>query len=384
MEQFDIVVVGSGLVGSIFALCVANKGFSTALISPTSYLKDFRTTMLMDEGIFFLKEIGIWDSLKHVAAPVSAIRLIDITDSLITAPDSTFQSSEIGLDTFGYNFPNHVLMDILQKEISRNSLISFFDTLANEIKVDEAGITVNLSTGDKITGKLLVGSDGRNSYVRQQLGFGERKWSYPQSALVFNFKHSIPHYGLCTEYHQFPGTITQVPLNDNCSSLVWIVEPQEAELYMKLPLSELSDKIEQYIHSILGKIEIITEVQNFPLSGMISRRFGKNMTVLIGEAAHSLPPICAQGLNLSMRDVIILLDLIQNNKESFNNIGNLFHIRRRGDIISRILGTDLFNRSLFSKYPFLQIMRAGTFKILNRITPLRHQVMRKSLFLRDL
>ncbi|EMS36099.1 FAD-dependent monooxygenase [Candidatus Liberibacter americanus] len=384
MNRFDVVVVGSGLVGSIFALCVANEGFSTAIISPSSCPKDFRTTMLMDEAISFLNRIGIWDSLKKEASPVSAIRLIDITDSLITAPDSTFFSYEIGLDAFGYNVPNHMLMDIVQKEISKNSLIRRFDTLADEIKMEDTGITVNLATGDKITGNLLVGSDGRNSYVRQQLNFGEKKFSYPQTALVLNFKHSKPHYGLCTEYHRFPGTITQVPLNDNCSSLVWIVEPQEAEFYMKLPSIELSNKIEQYLHSDLGNIEIITEVQSFPLSGMISRRFGQNMAVLIGEAAHSLPPICAQGLNLSMRDIIILLDLIHKNKCSFNNIGNLFHDMRRIDITSRIICTDLFNRSLFSKYPFLQIMRAGAFKILDRITPLRHQVMRKSLFLCDL
>ncbi|MBY7649570.1 MAG: 2-octaprenyl-6-methoxyphenyl hydroxylase [Candidatus Liberibacter europaeus] len=384
MNHFDVIVVGSGLVGSVFALGVAKQGFSTALVSPSSDFKDFRTTMLMDEGICFLKDMGLWDSINHVATPVSAIKLIDITDGFITSPDAIFRSDEIGLDVFGYNFPNHVLMDILKKEIYQNSLVHCFDDLATDMQVDETVVTITLSTGQKISGELLVGSDGRNSQVRQKLGFGEKKWAYPQTAIVLNFKHSIPHNGLCTEFHRFPGPVTQVPLNDNCSSLVWIMDPKEAEFYMKLSLEEVSHGIEKYMHSILGHIEIITEIQSFPLSGMISHRFGKDQTILIGEAAHSLPPICAQGLNLSIRDIIVLLDLIQKNKTSFKHIGNYFHFMRRGDIIRRVVGTDLFNRSLFTKYPFLPILRAGTFKILNRIIPLRHQVMRKSLFLRDI
>ncbi|MBL0849073.1 MAG: FAD-binding protein [Candidatus Liberibacter ctenarytainae] len=384
MNGLDVIVVGGGLAGSLVALGAARKGLSTALVSPLSHFQDLRTTMLMDEGICFLKEIGVWDSLQHAATPISAIKILDMTGSLISAPDAIFQSSEIGLESFGYNFSNHALMTILKQEISRNALIHCFDAVVDEVQVEEKEVSVLLSTGERMTSRLLVGSDGRHSHIRKKLCFGEKQWLYPQTALVFNFKHSIPHNGLCTELHKFPGTMTQVPMMDNCSGFVWIMEPQEAKLYMKIPLEELSRKMEQSLYSFLGAIEIITEVQSFPLSGMISHRFGQGRVILVGESAHSLPPICAQGFNLSMRDVIVLLDLIRNNQTSFKNVGDRFHAIRRGDIIKRVIGTDLFNRSLFSKYPFLQILRAGTCHALERITPLRHLVMRKSLFLSDL
>ncbi|MBA5724190.1 FAD-dependent monooxygenase [Candidatus Liberibacter sp.] len=384
MGDFDILIVGGGLAGSMVALGSARMGFNTALISPSSCFQDFRTTMLMDEGIHFLQEIELWDSLQYVSSPVLAINFLDLTGSLITAPNSIFRASEIGLDQFGYNFPNHALMTIMQKEISRHPLIHHFDALAKEIQINSTEVTTILSSGEEISGRLLIGSDGRHSHVRQKLGFGEKKWHYPQTALVLNFKHSIPHRGLCTEFHRFPGPFTQVPLVGDVSSLVWIMDPQEAKTYRELSIQEIARRIEGYLHAILGDIEIITEVQSFPLSAMVSHRFGKGRAVLVGEAAHALSPICAQGLNSSTRDAIVLLNLLKKNKvSSFDCIGDAFHDFRRGDVLQRVIGTDLLNRSLFSKYPFLQILRAGTFYALERMVPLRHQMLRRSLFLRD-
>ncbi|XCD58193.1 FAD-dependent monooxygenase [Candidatus Liberibacter asiaticus] len=384
MNHFDVIIIGSGLAGSVAAIGAAKKGFLTALVSPRSFLQDLRTTMLMGEGIDFLKEINVWDFLQDIAEPVSSFRLVDITDRLITAPDAIFHSSEIGLDAFGYNIPNHVLMESFAEKISQDPLIHCFDALANEIQIGEEEVTILLSTGQQIVGQFLIGSDGRNSSVRRQMGYGENKWSYPQKALVLNFQHSMPHNGRCVEFHKSLGTITQIPLRENFSSLVWIMESQEADFYYKLPVNEIARRLEQYLYPVIGKIEVVTDVQIFQLSGMISHCFGKKRVVLVGEAAHALPPICGQGLNLSMRDVIILLNLFQSERMSFRAIGNRYHAMRRGDIIKRIVGTDLFNRSLFSRYPLLQILRAGTFHLLKRVTPLRHQVMRQSLFLRDL
>ncbi|AKK19795.1 FAD-dependent monooxygenase [Candidatus Liberibacter africanus] len=384
MKHFDVIIIGSGLTGSVAAIGAAKKGLLTALVSPVSCFHDLRTTMLMDEGVGFLKELDIWDSLQHVVEPVSSFKLVDITGCFITAPDAVFKSSEIGIDAFGYNIPNYPFIEALTKKISQEPLIHCFDALADEMQIGEKNIAISLSTGQKITGKFLVGSDGRNSSIRRQMGCGEKNWSYPQKALVLNFKHSMPHHGLCVEFHKSLGTITQIPLQGNCSSLVWMMESQEADFYHKLPINEIARRLEQYLYSIVGKIEVVTDVQSFQLSSMVSRCFGENRVVLVGEAAHVLPPIYGQGFNLSMRDVIVLLNMIQCDQVSFEDIGSRYHSMRRGDILGRIIGVDLFNRSLFAQYPFLHLFRVGTLHVLGKMIPLRHQVMRQSLFVRNL
>ncbi|MEG8099311.1 FAD-dependent monooxygenase [Candidatus Liberibacter brunswickensis] len=384
MNHFDVIIVGSGLVGSIAAIGAAKKGLLTALVSPVSNFNDLRTTMVMDEGVGFLKELNIWDSIQNFAEPVSSFKLVDRTDRFITAPDSVFDSSEIGLDAFGYNIPNYPFIEVMKKKISHESLIHCFDALADDLQIRDKDITLTLSTGQKIIGKFIVGSDGRNSSIRRQMSCGEKKWSYPQKALVLNFHHSMPHNGLCVELHKHLGTVTQIPLRGNCSSLVWMMEDQEADFYHKLPAHEISRRLEQYLYPVVGKIEVITDVQSFQLSGMMSNCFGKNRLVLAGESAHAFPPIYGQGFNLSIQDVIVLLSLIQSDKISFGDIGNRYHSMRSVDILKRMIGIDLFNRSLFAQYPLLHLLRVGTFHVLKKMIPLRRQVMRQSLFVRSL
>ncbi|WP_207211421.1 FAD-dependent monooxygenase, partial [Rhodoplanes serenus] len=127
---------------------------------------------------------------------------------------------------------------------------------------------------------------------------------------VLNFGHELPHQDVSTEFHTEAGPFTQVPLPGNRSSLVWVQKPRDAEVTLKLAPNVLSRTIEDRLQSILGKVTAEGIPQSFPLSGMAARRFGKGRTMLVGEAAHAFPPIGAQGLNLSLRDVMTLVELV--------------------------------------------------------------------------
>ena len=135
-----------------------------------------------------------------------------------------------------------------------------------------------------------------------------RKWSYPQTALVLNFKHTRPHGGVSTEFHTETGPFTQVPLPATASahhrsSLVWVINPQQVENLQNKSLAELSKIVETKLQSCFGAVSIEAAPQAFPLSGMTANRFAANRVALVGETGHFFPPIGAQGFNLSLRDI---------------------------------------------------------------------------------
>jgi len=208
-----------------------------------------------------------------------------------------------------------------------------------------------------------------------------RHWSYPQTAIVLNFSHDLPHGNISTEFHTESGPFTQVPLPGNRSSLVWVRKPTEADVLMALSPEELSLRVEKQMQSMLGKVIVEPDVQAWPLSGMMAHRFGKGRLVLAGEAGHVFPPIGAQGFNLSLRDIIHLNDLISDLKGEPipESIGDRFDRRRRADVMTRTAGVDLLNRSLLSDFLPTQMVRAAGLHVLSALPPLRALFMREGI-----
>jgi 2-octaprenyl-6-methoxyphenol hydroxylase len=199
--------------------------------------------------------------------------------------------------------------------------------------------------------------------------------------MVLNFAHSLPHQNISTEFHTESGPFTQVPLPGSRSSLVWVQKPTEAAARAELTLEELSRHVEERMQSMLGKVTVEDSVQVWPLSGMTAHRFGKGRAALIGEAAHLFPPIGAQGLNLSLRDVMALVDILcsRANQPVAADAGDSFDRKRRTDIISRTASVDLLNRSLLSDFLPVQMLRAAGLHVLSAIPPLRSIVMREGI-----
>ena len=240
---------------------------------------------------------------------------------------------------------------------------------------------IRLDDGTEIVADFVVGADGRQSKTRQSAGVAARTWSYPQTALVLNFDHSLGHRNVSTEFNTESGPFTQVPLPGQRSSLVWVLAPAEAERLAALPLPLLGQQVETRMQSLLGAVTIEDGAQTWPLSGMAAARFGKGRAAFIGEAAHAFPPIGAQGLNLSLRDVMALVDILCANPEKpiEADAGETFDRRRRADVISRTASVDLLNRSLLSGFLPVQMMRAAGLHLLSGLAPLRHIVMQEGI-----
>ncbi|MFS2174799.1 UbiH/UbiF family hydroxylase [Rhizobium pisi] len=381
MKTFEVAVIGGGLAGMIAAIALARGGRDVALVAPVAPKEDRRTTALMDQSIRLLDRLALWEKLRPATAPLTSMRIVDGTDRLLRAPTTTFRAAEVGLNAFGYNFPNKVLIDILEEAAAGEGNITRFAEMAESIEISSEAVSIALANGETLSADFAVGADGRGSKLRETSGIGVRNWSYPQSAMVLNFAHSLPHQNISTEFHTKHGPFTQVPLPGNRSSLVWVQDPTEATSRIELPLAELGALVEARMQSMLGKVDVEEGVQVWPLSGMMAHRFGKGRIALIGEAAHVFPPIGAQGLNLSLRDVMALAEILCDRAELPvpADAGDSFDRRRRADIMTRTASVDLLNRSLLSDFLPVQMLRAAGLHILSAIPPLRGIVMREGI-----
>lgn len=381
MARFETAVVGGGLAGFIAALALARAGRSTALIAPEPEKTDRRTTALMDQSVRFMERLGLWERVSADAAALSTMQIIDGTTRLIRAPVALFRSSDIGIPAFGYNFVNTSLLGALLDAVVSEPNITLFPSVVENVLVQPDLITLSLLDGETVEADFVIGADGRKSRMREAAGIGIRTWAYPQTAIVLNFGHSLPHGNTSTEFHTETGPFTQVPLPGNRSSLVWVVRPEEAERLLALSPEVLDDRIETRMQSMLGKVRVEDGVQAWPLSSLVADRFGKGRIALIGEAAHAFPPIGAQGLNLSLRDIITLTEILGTARERPvpADAGDRFDRRRRMDVLSRTYSVDLLNRSLLSEFLPVQMVRAAGLHLISSFAPLRNMLMREGV-----
>ncbi len=380
MKEFDIAVVGGGLAGSVAALALSRGGRRVAFVAPPT-AGDRRTTALMDQSVRMMERLGLWEAVLPAAAALSTMQIVDGTNRLLRAPIVAFRSAEIGLDAFGYNMPNSALLQVLGDAVAAEPNITPFPSIAEDIAFSPDKAVIRLEGGESLEVAFVVGADGRKSRVRESAGVGVRTWSYPQTAVVLNFAHTVPHRNVSTEFHGESGPFTQVPLPGQRSSLVWVVDPKKAERLLALTNEDLSRAVETRMQSMLGKVTVEDGVQAWPLSGMSANRYGTGRAAFIGEAGHAFPPIGAQGFNLSLRDIAALEDILcdRTGRPIPADAGNRFDAKRRVDVISRTASVDLLNRSLLSSLLPVQMLRAAGLQVLSSVAPLRHLVMQEGV-----
>ena len=382
--RFDVAVVGGGPAGVSAAIALALTGAKTALIARRMPYADNRTTALLGDSVDFLKDVNVWSRCSDKAAPLRAMRLVDDTGRLIRAPEVKFSSDEIGLAEFGYNIANRELMSALEDRAAEIPDLVRFDDEADTIEPDEAAVAIGTKGGQSISARLVVGADGRQSLSRIAAGIDVRQRTLNQAALTFNISHSRPHRNISTEFHTSQGPCVFVPLPGNCSSVVWVSSLKEAERLIALSDDELSEAAEARSHSILGQIRIEPGRNLFPLAIEQPRRFAQRRIALIGEAAHVLPPIGAQGLNMGLRDAADIADIVHGAIAAGDDPGtsqvlDRYNWARRADVTSRTFVIDLANRSLVSDFLPMQSLRAAGLHLLGSIGPLRRIAMREGL-----
>jgi 2-octaprenyl-6-methoxyphenol hydroxylase len=258
------------------------------------------------------------------------------------------------------------------------------DSAARAVATNDDGVTIALENGDEVAARLVIGADGRRSLCRAAAGIESEVRAYPQTALTFNLAHARPHQDASTEFHTPQGPFTLVPLPGQRSSLVFVTDPDTAQAVVALDDYALAAELERRSHSILGKLALEPGRGVFPLSMETARRFASSRVALIGEAAHVLPPIGAQGLNLGLRDAAAVAEIVVDARRAGEDVGASpvlarYDGLRRADVATRGLAVDMLNRTLLSDFLPLQGARQLSFFLLQTIGPLRRAVMREGV-----
>jgi 2-octaprenyl-6-methoxyphenol hydroxylase len=382
-HSVEVAVVGGGPAGLTAAVALAAAGVETALIAKAPPA-DNRTTALWSASVAAMEALDVWPLCRDDSAPLTAIRLIDDTRRLIRAPEVTFEAHEIGLDAFGHNIANRHLVAALDQRAAALPSLRRIEATVTSVEPHGRGVTIRLDDGAAIVARLVVGADGRKSLCREAAGIATDRRDYPQAALTLNLTHTRPHNGISTEFHTESGPFTLVPLPGLRSSLVCVTEPDEAARLAALDAAALSAEIERRAHSILGKVQAEDGRGLFPLSVETARAFGAQRIALAGEAAHVIPPIGAQGLNLGLRDVATISELVVEARRDGRDVGGddllaRYDRLRRADVSRRTVAVDMLNRSLLSDFLPVQASRGLGMYLIDRIAPLRRALMREGV-----
>jgi 2-octaprenyl-6-methoxyphenol hydroxylase len=383
-STYDVAVVGGGPAGLSAAIALAQAGSRTVLIARRAPYADNRTTALLGGSIDFLEALSVWESCRDKAAPLAAMRLVDDTDRLIRAPEVRFSADEIGLEAFGYNIENRVLVAALEARAAEIENLTRLDDEAETISPSDDDVAITTVGGASVSARLVVGADGRHSLCREAAGIAVTRHELLQAALTFNISNARPHHNVSTEFHTPHGPCVFVPLPGNRCSVVWVAAPKEADRLRGLSDEELSEAAEKQSHFIFGRVQVEPGRYVFPLAIERPQRFAANRVALVGEAAHVLPPIGAQGLNLGLRDADDIAELVREALADGEDPGGSrvlqrYDFARRADVLSRTFAIDAANRSLLSDLLPMQSLRAASLHLIGSIGPLRRLAMREGL-----
>jgi 2-octaprenyl-6-methoxyphenol hydroxylase len=314
LEEFDIAVIGGGMVGASLAVAAAAAGRRIVLIEGTApeagahQSFDERTTALGNASRRILEALGVWSS---VADQCGVIRAIHVSDAGRFA-FAHLNAREQGIEAFGFVVPNRVLGAALWQQIRGNERISVrVPATVESVSTDAAGVTVRLAGHDSaLRARLAVAADGAHSAVRRDAGITATEADYDQVAIVANVATDSQHDGTAFERFTGAGPLALVPLRDGSYTLIWARSPQPAAAAIGASAADFLQLLQQHFGWRAGRFISVGRRASYPLKLTRADAAVAQRTVLIGNAAQSLHPVAGQGFNLALRDVAALAELL--------------------------------------------------------------------------
>ena len=388
----DIFISGGGIAGLSAALGFATAGFRVVLADPAPPPQnaeadgsDLRSTAFLQPARTLLDAFGAWDLLDSHATPLETLRVIDCAgDPPTIRTERAFRSHDLGEPAFGWNLPNWLTRRVLSEKAAAHPGIDLrLGTGFKSLLSRDREAIVTLTDATRLRARLAIAADGRASPLREAAGIGTEITRYGQKALAFAVTHDLAHESVSTELYLSGGAFVLVPLPDHdgrpASAVVWMNDAPGATRLMAMDDDAFARAATERSCHVLGELHLASARRSWPVVTQRATALTAQRVALVAEAAHVLPPIGAQGLNTSLHDVRILLDLARAAPDELGSPAMLdrYAKTRMRDIRARVI--DLYNRVCRSDAPPVQALRSLGLKLVHDIAPLRQGVMRAGM-----
>ena len=390
-NESDILIVGGGLNGPALALALADQGFSVKIIDAlpadarASDDFDGRSYALALASQRLLQGIGIWDRVAADSQPILEVKVTDGRAGEGPAPFMLhMHHGEIEEGPLGYMLEDRFLYRALMEAVKASPAITLLsgESVADQ---DTSGprATVTLAGGEIHSARLLVGCDGRQSGTARRAGIRRHGHDYGQTALVCAIEHEKPHHGIAHQFFMPPGPLAILPLPGNRVSIVWSETHENARRINALPEDEYLEVLKPRFGSFLGKFRLAGKRFTYPLNLTLAERYIAPRIALVGDAAHGVHPIAGQGLNLGLRDVAALAEVLTEARRRGEDIAApdvpaRYQQWRRFDSTALALGMDAVNRLFSNDNPLLRLGRDLGLGVVNALPGLKRRFIREA------
>ncbi|QHQ37443.1 2-octaprenyl-6-methoxyphenyl hydroxylase [Algicella marina] len=389
--EHDVLIVGAGLNGPALALALAGGGLQVALVDSGSLAVmaephfDGRAYALAHSTGRMLQAMGIWEDVQDEAEPILDIRVSDGRAGEGASPLFLhFDHREIDEGPMGHLLEDRYLRNALLARVQAEDRITLIpEAEVADQAVSSGAVSVTLTDGRVLTARLLVGSDGRASSVAARAGIRRTEWDYGQMSLVAAIAHEKPHHGCAHQFFMPEGPLAILPLPGNRSSIVWTERTVQAQACMVLDDQAFLEALRPRFGAHLGEISLAGDRYSYPLGLSLAQSLIAERVALTGDAAHGIHPLAGQGLNLGLRDVAALAEVLIEARRRGEDIGAkpvLERYRRwRGfDIAALAMATDGINRVFSNDNPLMRLGRDLALGAINAAPTLRRHLIREA------
>ncbi len=388
-QQFDVIVVGAGMVGAALALALGRHDFQVALVdahapqldwSQEGY--DIRVSAITRASQNLFASLGAWSLMQ--AERISPYRDMHVWDA---GGDGVihFDSAEIGEPDLGHIIENRVIVKGLHSCLAGQSNVTpFWPRQPTSLSITDSHAQLVLEDGTALQARLLIGADGARSWVRRQAGISVKGWDYDQVALVTWVKPEKFHQETAWQRFLPSGPLAFLPLTDGYCSIVWSTSPTHAAQLQAMETERFAQELQAAFENKLGKIEVIGPRAMFPLRSFETQHYVLPRLALVGDAAHTIHPLAGQGVNLGLADMASLVQVLLEARQQQRDIGSEKILRRyerwrRADNRSMLLAMDGFKRLFSTDHALLRWVRNQGLNLTDKTQPIKRLIMQQAL-----
>lgn len=393
-KKFDVIVIGGGFVGGFMAVAAANRGFRVLILEARQprqldHTDDVRTSAIAWGTSRLLAAMGVWDDkLSQYAEPINDITITDAGSSA----DLHFAANDLpGEQPMGYIIDNFRMHEALARALTQLPHVTWkHGVTVKTWDAQEHAVAVTACEGENTEtfwADIVVGADGRQAWSRQHAQISTLEFAYQQKALVCRVAHEHHHQGLAHEHFMAAGPVALLPMQGQCSTLVWSTHPAAAEHLAACPEDVFDGALNAMaarFNTIRGRMRVDGPRQCYPLRAVMLERIVAERFVVIGDAAHTMHPVAGQGLNLGIRDVAELVEALSNARDTGHDIGSQMVLKqyqrqRRPDHVALVGMTHGLVRIFSQPSPYLAQARGLGIRLVGALPPLRRLLMRRAM-----